>query len=209
MLGSFWHNAVYIEFLWFTHFWRKILSWEFTHFFRRFFQTEKQNPQTFLLFGCMLLTCFVFSSFLSYAPPCRSVPPQRPVMALQQQLKCPTDTVSISASGLLSHLNFQRVLPTPESGSPTHMLSSQAGTLSSPSQQYVRWQNMPNPVFLSKLNFQRVLANNLEQFIPSSIRYLSQKILLVQKKWKKRMWQMLCGVKWVHFWNFEGEFGMC
>ena len=37
MLGSFWHNAVYIEFLWSTHFWRKILSWEFLHFFRRFF----------------------------------------------------------------------------------------------------------------------------------------------------------------------------
>ena len=47
-----------IEFLWFTHFWRKILSWEFTHFFRRFLWTEKQNPQTFLLFGCMRFVSF-------------------------------------------------------------------------------------------------------------------------------------------------------
>ena len=36
ILGSFWHNAVFIEFLLFTYFWREILSWEFTHFFRRF-----------------------------------------------------------------------------------------------------------------------------------------------------------------------------
>ena len=46
-----------IEFLWYTHFWREILSWEFTHFFRRLFWTEKQNPQKFLLFGCMVVAC--------------------------------------------------------------------------------------------------------------------------------------------------------
>ena len=38
----------------FTHFCRNIMSWEFTYFFRWFFWTEKQNPQTFLLFGCIL-----------------------------------------------------------------------------------------------------------------------------------------------------------
>ena len=43
----------HIEFLWFTHFWRKFLLWEFMHFFRRLCWTEKQNLQTFLLFGCM------------------------------------------------------------------------------------------------------------------------------------------------------------
>ena len=44
-----------MEFLWFTHFFGKNLSWEFTHFFRRFFWTEKLNPQRALLFGCMVI----------------------------------------------------------------------------------------------------------------------------------------------------------
>ena len=38
---------------WSSYFRCKILSREFTHFFRRFFWTEKQNPQKFLLLGCM------------------------------------------------------------------------------------------------------------------------------------------------------------
>ena len=46
-----------MRFLWFTHFCCKTLSWEFTYFFRRFFWTEKQNPQNFLLFGCMYHIC--------------------------------------------------------------------------------------------------------------------------------------------------------
>ena len=61
--GSFWNNAYkshmpffsskIIEFDWFMHFCRKILSWGFAHFFRRIFWPEKQNPQTLSLFGCM------------------------------------------------------------------------------------------------------------------------------------------------------------
>ena len=46
-----------IEFDWFTHFYREVLSFGFTHFFRRFLWPEKQNPQTFLLFGCMINSC--------------------------------------------------------------------------------------------------------------------------------------------------------
>ena len=36
-----------IWFWWFTHFRRKILSSRIMHFFRKLFQTEKQDPQTF------------------------------------------------------------------------------------------------------------------------------------------------------------------
>ena len=35
------------------HFCRKTLSLRFTHFFLKFFWTEKQNPKSFLLLGCM------------------------------------------------------------------------------------------------------------------------------------------------------------
>ena len=39
-----------VEFDWFTHFWRKVLSWGFTHFFCRFVWPEKRNLQTFFGF---------------------------------------------------------------------------------------------------------------------------------------------------------------
>ena len=39
---------------WLKFFCHQLLWWEFTHFFHRIFGTEKQNPQTFLLFGCMI-----------------------------------------------------------------------------------------------------------------------------------------------------------
>ena len=42
-----------MTFDWFTHFCREISSSRFTHFFRRFFEIEKWNPQTFLLLECM------------------------------------------------------------------------------------------------------------------------------------------------------------
>ena len=44
-----------MTFDWFMHFCRDILSSRFTHFFRRFFEIEKWNPQTFLLLECMPL----------------------------------------------------------------------------------------------------------------------------------------------------------
>ena len=47
------------------YFWQETLSSEFTHFFRRFFWTEKQNVQTFLLIGCI---CWLWSFICSY--PC-------------------------------------------------------------------------------------------------------------------------------------------
>ena len=67
-------------------------------------------------------------SFVCSSSSCsRSVPPQRPVMALQQQLKCPTDTVSNSVQhsvqqtqspfqhpAFFSYLNFQPVHPNDE-----------------------------------------------------------------------------------------------
>ena len=44
-----------IRFLWFTHFCRKILSQEFTHFFRRFFYLKSKIRRHFF-FGCMIIS---------------------------------------------------------------------------------------------------------------------------------------------------------
>ena len=41
-------------FWWFPLFWRKILSFRFTHFLRNVFKPEKKNPQTLLLLKCMI-----------------------------------------------------------------------------------------------------------------------------------------------------------
>ena len=46
-------NGAFSTFYWFTHFCCKMLSLRFTHFFSRFFKTEKQNPPTNLLLECM------------------------------------------------------------------------------------------------------------------------------------------------------------
>ena len=57
LLELFWHLvfkwSIFLKFYWFTHFSRKILLSQFTHFFRRFFEAEKQNPQSFALLECM------------------------------------------------------------------------------------------------------------------------------------------------------------
>ena len=54
-----WHQILVIFMIY------ALLSWiflsRFTHFFRRFFETEKQNPQTFLLLECMHVD---FNNFL-------------------------------------------------------------------------------------------------------------------------------------------------
>ena len=43
---------------------REILPSEFTHFFRRFLETEKQNPQTFSLLECMPCACNWVTQFV-------------------------------------------------------------------------------------------------------------------------------------------------
>ena len=50
-------DTKFLWFLWFMHFCRKMLSWWFTHFFRRFFLTEKQ---TFILLECMVYSIWSY-----------------------------------------------------------------------------------------------------------------------------------------------------
>ena len=71
-LLTFCFRMVHFEtFYWFTYVYREILMSKFTHFFRRFFVTEKQTPQTVSLLECML------SLSWSQPPPCLTLPIQQ------------------------------------------------------------------------------------------------------------------------------------